>query len=246
MLKNFKNGADKLRVCVVGASGGIGKAFVRQLNAIEDVGRIYCLSRTPIEPLSEKTVSIPVDLLDENSIEAAADLIGREGPIDILIIATGILHDGKVSPEKDWRQIEQTSMEKVFAVNTIGPAILMAKFAELLPRNGRSIIAALSARVGSISDNRLGGWYSYRASKSALNQIIRTFSIELKRKRKEAIVIGLHPGTVATQLSEPFQNNMYERFSPEQSANYLLQVIADAKPEDSGNLLDWQGKTIPE
>ena len=159
-------------------------------------------------------------------------------------MTTGLLHDADgLAPEKALRQIDPGNLARSFAVNAIGPVLVMKHFPPLLPREGRSVFAVLSARVGSISDNRLGGWYAYRASKAALNQLVRTASIELARSHRQAIVMGLHPGTVATGLSEPF-GDLSRKTAPAQSAENLLSVIASAEPDWSGGLFDWRGARI--
>jgi NAD(P)-dependent dehydrogenase (short-subunit alcohol dehydrogenase family) len=242
VLNNINPAGRKPRAVVIGASGGIGAAFTQLLNQAD--WQVQALTRNRPEDLPDQTEWLPLDLTDEPSIANAAEAVSAEGEIDLVLIASGVLHDGDLQPEKDWRQFDADHMARVFAVNTTGPALVIKHFALLLPRQGKSAIAALSARVGSISDNRLGGWYAYRASKAALNQVIRTASIELARKRKHAMVIGLHPGTVATKLSDPFQNNAHERFTPEQSARYLLNVIDAKDATDSGKVFDWQGKEI--
>lgn len=241
MLDSLAKPDRKARIAVIGASGGIGSAFV---SLLADMHEVTALSRSTPQTLPSSIQWQKIDLLDEASIKGAATAVGEAGELDAVIIASGILHDGNLQPEKDWRQIDAGHMAKVFAINTIGPALVTRHFAPLLPRKGKSMIAALSARVGSISDNHVGGWYAYRASKAALNQIIRTASIELARKRREAVIIGLHPGTVATGLSEPFQNNRYERFSPERSARYLLDVMDNRTIADSGKVFDWQGEEV--
>ena len=242
------NGSGNKRVVIVGANGGIGSALTNLISGQPGCTRLYALSRIPVRHFGNNVTSLACDTTNEAGIIAAAHAIEREGAVDTVIIATGKLHGDNpaVSPEKDWKQLDPLAMAHVFAVNTIGPALVMKHFAPLLPKEGRSVMAALSARVGSISDNRLGGWYSYRASKAALNQFIRTFSIELARKRKDAIVLGLHPGTVATGLSEPFQSSAYERFTPEQSAEFLLAVIDNANTSMTGKVYDWNGKPVPE
>ncbi len=239
-----------LRIVIAGASGGIGAALVDALlNRQESLPgggmELFALSRSRPPDLPSKARWLPLDLGKEPTIANAAAVIGERGGVDLVIVATGILHDGGLKPEKDWRQIEPEQMAKVLAINTIGPALMVKHFAPLLRRDERTVFAVLSARVGSICDNRAGGWYAYRASKAALNQIIRTASIELARKRKQAILVGLHPGTVATGLSEPFRDNSFERFSPEKSAGHLLDVIAQLGTEASGRVFDWQGKEIP-
>jgi len=242
LLKSFGQDGRRQRAVVVGASGGIGAAFARVLAAAG--WEVTALARRQPDDLPAEVQWIQFDLCDEITIEKAADAAAVGGDVDLVIIASGVLHDGRLQPEKDWRQIDPDNFAKVFAINTTGPALVIKHFAPLLPRKGKSVIAALSARVGSISDNRLGGWYAYRASKAALNQIIRTAAIELGRKRKDAIIMGLHPGTVATDLSEPFQNNSYERFHPKESAVHLLDVIDSIGSDVSGSVFDWQGKEI--
>ena len=149
-------------------------------------------------------------------------------------------------PEKSLRDIDGAALDRLFRINATGPAVVMRHFLPLLAKDRRSVFAALSARVGSIGDNRLGGWVGYRASKAALNQVIRTLAIELGRTDPHAVLVGLHPGTVDTPLSTPFQRNVDagRLFSPEQAAGLLLDVIAGLAPGDSGHCLDWAGKRI--
>ncbi|MEO1575694.1 MAG: SDR family NAD(P)-dependent oxidoreductase [Pseudomonadota bacterium] len=178
--------------------------------------------------------------------ERAAAAVGRE--LDLVIVATGTLHDDGLKPEKSLRQIDAASMQRVLAVNTVGPAMVARSFLPRLKRSGPATFAALSARVGSIADNRLGGWHSYRASKAALNMLIRTFSIEMRRTHPQARVIGLHPGTVDTGLSAPFQRNVPDGklFTPDYSAERLLAVINALSAKDSGGVFDWAGERVPE
>ena len=170
----------------------------------------------------------------------------KRQPIDTIIVATGILHSENFGPEKSIREINYSTMAKVMAVNTIGPALIGRYFIPLLRKDTKSVLAFLSARVGSISDNKLGGWYSYRASKTALNQIIKNFSIELKRTNPKAVVLGLQPGTVDSNLSEPFKKNVTKDklFSPEHSRELLSGVIEKVTIEDSGNLIAYDGEII--
>ena len=187
------------------------------------------------------------DVTNEIDVERVASVIA-DGPAPSLVLtATGLLHESGVTPEKALKAIDPVAMARVFAVNAIGPAIVAKHFVPLLPRHGRSVMAALSARVGSIEDNRLGGWYAYRASKAALNQLMRTLAIELGRIRPDAIALALHPGTVLTGLSEPFRGdaNAPGTFTPERAAALLLKVIEDAEPRHSGQVLAWDGSRIP-
>jgi NAD(P)-dependent dehydrogenase (short-subunit alcohol dehydrogenase family) len=224
---------------IVGASGGIGRAIADRLEARPDISRVHRLARRTGE----------IDIADEASIAAAAEVVGREArsPVGLVFVATGLLHAADdVKPEKDWRSLDPVALARCFAVNAIGPALVAKHFLPLLPRDERSVFAALSARVGSIGDNNLGGWYGYRASKAALNQFIRTFSVELARKRPRAICAALHPGTVATDLSRPFSGNVSpERlFTPAQSADHLLRVMDGLDVADSGGFFAWDGARI--
>jgi NAD(P)-dependent dehydrogenase (short-subunit alcohol dehydrogenase family) len=244
MLDNIIEGGRALRCAVFGAGGGIGSAFVRALCGMEEVSEVLAFSRTHPDHLPKKASRRAVDITREEDIGAAAQAAGE---LDLVIVATGMLHGEGVKPEKDWRDIDPASLARLMAVNTIGPALVLKHFAPLLPRERASLIGILSARVGSIGDNRLGGWYGYRASKAALNQIIRTFSIELARKRKHAILCGLHPGTVATGLSAPFRGSGADGvLSPDESAARLLGVLGGLKLSDSGKVFDWKGERVPD
>ena len=240
--------APGLRVAVFGAGGGIGAALVAALSARPNVAEVFALSRNAAAARpAGKPLSLAFDLTDEATIAAAAEAIGS--PLDLCLVATGVLTlpDG-TGPEKSLRQVDAAAMAQVFALNTIGPALIAKHILPLLPRDRRAVFAALSARVGSIGDNRLGGWHSYRASKAALNMLIRNFAIELGRTHQQAICVGLHPGTVATGLSEPFQRGVpsEQLFTPEQSAAHLLSVIEGLSPADSGACFAWDGLRIAE
>ena len=191
-------------VAVIGSSGAIGRAFLDAYIQDKDISNIYSISRTEVKSKDERITNINIDVTDEASVKAAASKIG-DNSLDRLIVATGILHTELFGPEKSIRDIKIENFIKIFSVNTFGPALIGKYFLPLMTKNKKSVIAFLSARVGSISDNKLGGWYSYRASKSALNQIIKNFSIEAKRTNPSGIIIGLQPGTVKSKLSEPFQ-----------------------------------------
>ena len=234
-----------LRVAVFGAGGGIGAALVSTLISNRDIAEVFALSRAPDTAAFTGAIRLRCDLTDEASIAAAAMAIGS--PLDLCIVATGVLTlpDGS-GPEKSLRQIDAAAMAQTFALNTIGPALIAKHFLPLLPRDRRAVFAALSARVGSIGDNRLGGWHSYRASKAALNMLIRNFAIELGRTHKQAICVGLHPGTVATGLSAPFQRGVpAERlFTPDESAAHLLRVIDGLTPADSSECFAWDGQRV--
>jgi NAD(P)-dependent dehydrogenase (short-subunit alcohol dehydrogenase family) len=235
-----------INACVIGASGGIGAALSSALAADPAVAIVHAGSRKPLLALA-KARPFPLDITDESTIEAAAQIIGAYGPLHLIIVATGLLHDGDaLQPEKSYRTQTPEAYARAFAVNTIGPALIAKHFLPLFPREGRAVFACLSARVGSISDNRLGGWHAYRASKSALNMVIRNLAIELGRSHRDALAVALHPGTVETPLSKPFQRNVAEGqlFTPEYSATRLLCVLDELTPEDNGQFIAWDGQTI--
>lgn len=235
-----------LRIIVIGASGGIGKAMVDTLESSNQVSHIYALSRNGQSHHSAKVINLEFEITSEKSICDAADGLKENGPFDIIIIATGLLIGEGIEPEKSMRAMSFDAFEKSFLTNAIGPAITAKYFLPLLRRDSKAVFAALSARIGSISDNRLGGWYAYRASKAALNMIIKTLSIEYARRFKEVVIVGFHPGTVDTKLSRPFQANVKadKLFTAEYSAKKLLSVIDQLKANDTGNLFDWAGEKI--
>ncbi len=234
--------ADCLTACVFGASGGIGGALVARLAADPAIAVIHAGARTAIEA-APGIRPFRFELTDEDSIAEAAAAIG---PVDVVIVATGVLHGDGLAPEKSLRAQSPESYARAFAINATGPALIAKHFVPLLPRDRRSVFAVLSARVGSTSDNRAGGWHAYRASKAALNMIVRNIAIELGRTHKDAVVVTLHPGTVATPLSAPFQRNVAAEilFTAEDAAAKLLAVIAGLTATDSGNLFGWDGQRI--
>jgi len=220
---------------VVGASGGIGAALVAALAEEGVAVRGFARSFEGADR---------IDLLDEDSIAAAAASLSA--PPDLVFVATGLLHDGDRGPEKSMAALDPAWLARQYAVNAIGPALVAKHFLPRMPKTGRCVFAALSARVGSISDNRLGGWYGYRAAKAALNQLIRTIAVEERRRNDRSIVVGLHPGTVATALSKPFQAGVRadQLFMPDRAAVQLLDVIDGLKAPDSGKLFGWDGAEI--
>ena len=237
-----------MRAVIIGSSGGIGAALTEQLSVREEISAVYALSRSGRTPSADKITGLRLDFEDEDSIAAAAQSISADGPPELVIIAAGILSDGHgLKPEKSLRQQSASAFEQVFAINTIGPALAAKHFLPIMPRRGRAVFAALSARVGSISDNRMGGWHAYRASKAALNMLIRNYAIEQARRNEDFIAVGLHPGTVDTALSKPFQSGVPDKqlFSADQSAQYILTVLNGLTPADSGKVFDWAGKEIP-
>jgi NAD(P)-dependent dehydrogenase (short-subunit alcohol dehydrogenase family) len=232
---------------VIGASGALGQAFVAALCADSGYTHIFAVSRSGQVFDDERVQSLFVDLEDETSIAQAAATCAGAGPCHLLINAVGVLHGpADIKPEKALKELDGVKMAKLFALNTIGPALVLKYFSPIMVKDGRSIMATLSARVGSISDNHLGGWYSYRATKAALNQIIKTTAIELGMRRKHLICVGLHPGTVRSAMSEPFiaTYKANEIFSPEFAAHCLLDVLAGLQPEQSGRIIAWDGQEI--
>ncbi|MEA3264257.1 MAG: SDR family NAD(P)-dependent oxidoreductase [Pseudomonadota bacterium] len=230
---------------IFGASGGIGAALAEAVVASGRHERVWAGSRSG-QAAPAGTQPFAFDLTQEASIAAAASQIGAE--VALVIIATGLLSDGPdFQPEKTYKAQDPAAYARAFAVNATGPALIGKHFLPLLPRRERAVFAALSARVGSISDNRLGGWHAYRASKAALNMILRNFAIELGRTHPQAVVAALHPGTVATDLSAPFTGSGEGRrlFSPAESAAHLLSVIDGLTPAESGQAFAWDGQPIP-
>lgn len=232
--------AGKASAVVIGASGGIGGAFEAVLieEGAFDVVHGFARSRSGTQHL---------ELLDEASIAAAAAHVASGPPPSLVIVATGLLHTGDHGPERALRDLDPDWLAQVYAVNAIGPALVAKHFLPIMPKTGRAVFAVLSARVGSIGDNRLGGWHGYRASKAALNMLIRNLAIDERRRNNRAIVVALHPGTVDTALSQPFQSNVPagRLLNPERAALQLLDVIEGLKAPDSGNVFDFEGKEVP-
>ena len=222
---------------VVGSTGGIGQALLAQLQTQACFDRVMGLGRSS---------NPPMDLCDEATVAAAADHVARVGsPLRLLINAAGFLHGEGVQPEKALRQLNADDMAKSFAINAIGPALLMKHFLPLLARDGKAVFATLSAKVGSIGDNHLGGWYSYRASKAALNQLVKTAAIECSRSHAEAICVALHPGTVSTPLSKPFAKSGLAVQTPEAAAARLLATIDQLGVTSTGGFFDASGHALP-
>jgi len=238
-----------MSVVVVGASGGIGRAVTNMLSASPAVARITACSRSGRVSDHSKVRPQLLDLEDETTIaRVAASVRAQAGTLDLVFVASGILHDDQgMRPEKSWRALDGAALERAYRINAVGPALVAKHFLPLLARDRKSVFAALSARVGSISDNRLGGWHAYRASKAALNMLLQTFAIELARRNPRALCVGLHPGTVDTPLSAPFQANLPEQklFTPEFAAARLVEVINRLQPDDSGKVSAWDGQLIP-
>lgn len=240
------------RALVVG-QGGIGRALVRELELRAPRLQVLATSRQPrqaADPRAPRAPGgdlLPLDLTDDASLAGLADRLAGGAPLRIVINTAGLLHEGELQPEKRLGQVRRAHLERNFAVNGFGPLLLAQVIEPLLPRDQPCHFASLSARVGSIGDNQLGGWYSYRASKAAQNQLLRCLAIEWGRKLPQACVSLLHPGTTATGLSRPFQASVppHRLFSPEQAASQLLEVLEGLGPGQSGGFWAWDGQPIP-
>jgi len=234
---------------IQGASRGLGLEIARQLAA--EGTRVFGTCRQPgtAGALQQVTADVVrLDLADESTIAAAAETVGSEtDALDLVMNVSGLLHDGALQPEKRLEDLESTALARLFQVNAIGPALVAKHMHRLLKHDRRAVLANVSARVGSIEDNRLGGWYGYRASKAAQNMLTKTMAIELGRRAPNAIVLALHPGTVDTDLSKPFQRNVPEGklFSVERAAGQLLAIVRDATEEDHGSFRAWDDSPIP-
>ncbi|MEO9876601.1 MAG: SDR family NAD(P)-dependent oxidoreductase [Anderseniella sp.] len=233
-MSSFHNFSIGFRAVVFGSSGGIGREMCNVLEADSACGEVAGFSRSAVPAF---------DLEDEASIEQAAAAMAEAGPVHLIVDATGLLHDASMQPEKSISAVGPHLIARSFAVNATGPLLLLKHFHHLMPRHERSVFATISARVGSIEDNRLGGWYGYRASKAALNMFLKTASIEIARKRPQAICLALHPGTVETPLSAPFAGDR-TLLSANNAARLLLDVIDRADSNSSGSFYAYDGQEI--
>ena len=242
---------------VQGASRGLGTALARVLLATDRRRRVFATCRTPqtagalaeLASLEPRLEILPLDVTCEESIGAAADLVReRAGSLDLLVNVAGVLHgDRGLVPEKLLEAVSPDHMRRVFEVNAFGPLLVAKHFHPLLAHDRRAVLANVSARVGSIGDNRAGGWYAYRGSKAAQNMFTRTIAIELRRRAPNAIVVAIHPGTVDTDLSRPFQRSVppARLFDGERAARQLLAVLDALTADQSGSFVAWDGSTIP-
>lgn len=233
-------------IAIIGSAGAIGNAMLEQLATTQPAATIYAFSQHHITSNYANVYCDNVDYTDESSIAKAAAIATADMPLDLVLITTGILHQDGIMPEKSLHDLTHQKFQTMFAANTILPAMVAKHFLPKLYQHKRAILAALSARVGSISDNHLGGWYAYRASKAALNMIIKNAAIEIGRCNKDAVIVGLHPGTVDSHLSKPFQKNVPDGklFTPAFSAQKLLDVLTKLTPEQSGSCFAWDGQEI--
>lgn len=232
-------------VVVAGASGGIGSAFCRKLAEHFPTATLVRLARetSSLAPLAVSTIDIAFDIGEEARIKEAVARIPQHLAVDWVFVATGWLHDQGRGPEKTYRSLDADNLIHAYRLNAIGPALLLKHLIPRLSAAHRCKLGIVSARVGSISDNQLGGWHSYRASKAALNMLIKNFAIELARNKRGHMVVGLQPGTTDTSLSAPFQRGVPEGHlqSPDYTAEQLLKVMTHLRPEDSGGLFDFLG-----
>lgn len=247
-------------ILIVGAGGGIGRALAERYASLPDT-RVLALgarhaSRDPaLQALRERYAGagpvirlLDVDIADPHSLAAMSEQLAPQLPqLDLVINATGLLHAPGLAPEKMLEQVDAAALHASFAVNAFGPILLARTLLPWLKQKRRIVFASLSARVGSIDDNRLGGWYAYRASKAAQNQLLKTLAIELQRRNPDAIVLALHPGTTDTRLSAPFRQNVApgKLFTPDFVAERLMAIIGSATAADSGRFIAWDGQPIP-
>lgn len=253
---NLLNGlTEPARVLVLGATGGIGLALTRQLLAHPAVAHVTAAARGSglSEDLAALALQYPAtltiataDITQANDLQALAAGLA-EPRLHLVINATGLLHQEDLAPEKSLAAISTSNLQQVFAVNAYGPVLLAQAMLPLMRHGAAAVFASLSARVGSIGDNRLGGWYAYRAAKAAQNQLLKTVSIECRRTHPHLSVQLLHPGTVDSGLSRPFQRAVASEklFEPARAAKQLLTVIATATPQNSGRFVAWDGTEVP-
>lgn len=251
------NSADSTQVLIVGANGGIGLGFVQALLAMKSVARIYATYRSPdhahalfelADQAGDRLVVLPLDLTNEDQvITTIRQICTQTSVLHTIINCVGVLHTEDFQPEKSLRQINPEQLMYYFQVNSIGAVLLAKHITPLLRHSDRSLFASISAKIGSIGDNRLGGWYGYRASKAALNMFMKTIAIEFGRKCPNTIVVSLHPGTTDTQLSKPFQANVPSEklFPVERTVKQLLTVLESLTPSDSGSFYSWDGDRLP-
>jgi NAD(P)-dependent dehydrogenase (short-subunit alcohol dehydrogenase family) len=254
MIDTIQQNSSLKNALIVGGGKGIGLGFVRQLLAIDNIDRVYATYRrlesaTELLAISDpRLCCLQMDITDESQIAVVIQKIQSEtATLHYTINSVGVLHEGEMQPEKSLRHINSEQLFRYFQVNSIGAMLLFKQVQPLLKHQDRSIIATISAKVGSIGDNQIGGWYGYRASKAALNMFIKNTAIEYKRTCPNAILVALHPGTTDTQLSLPFQRNVppEKLFSVDRTVAQLLTVINGLSTSDSGEFFSWDGSRLP-
>lgn len=233
-------------IAIVGAAGAIGGAFVKLTATQYPEATIHAFSSGVVRTIASNIKPHRIDYTSESSFAESASVASQEGPLDLVVVASGVLHEGDITPEKSLRDLSAEKFHRLYEANAIVPALTAKYFLPVLNREKRAIFAALSARSGSISDNELGGWYAYRAAKAALNMIVKNAAIEIGRRNKQAIIVALHPGTVDSELSSPFKNNIAKDklFTPEYSVQRMMEVLQMLTPAQSGGLFSWEGEEI--
>lgn len=252
----FGTSLTEANALIVGASQGIGLGFVQQLVADGRFGRVYGTYRRPntaaelmsLAQTHPHLTPLEMDVTSEDSMaQAVARLQAATPRLHLVVYCVGLLHDGDFQPEKSVRQLTSEQLVRSFQVNAVGAALLTKQLFPLLKHDQPSVFGAISAKVGSIGDNRLGGWYGYRASKAALNMLIKTASLEYARKSPHTMFALLHPGTTDTRLSQPFQRGVppEKLFPVARTVAQLMTVIDGLEPSDSGTFLSWDGSPLP-
>lgn len=247
----------QVNALIVGASQGIGLGFVKKLLQDERISKIYATYRQPESALelinlasehSERLICLSLNITEESQIaEAIQQIHTQVNQLHLVVNCVGLLYEGNLQPEKSLRQINSENLLRYFQINSIGSVLLAKHLLPLFKHGERSVFASISAKIGSISDNQLGGWYGYRASKAALNMFMRTAAIEYGRSSPKTLVVTLHPGTTDTRLSRPFQKNVPAEnlFSVERTVTQLLSVIEQLQEGDSGQFFSWDGSRLP-
>lgn len=233
-------------IAIIGAAGAIGGAFVKLTAMQYPEATIHAFSSGVVRTIGSNIKPHTIDYTSESSVQESASIASHDKPIDVVVVATGLLHEGDITPEKSLRDLSAEKFHRLFEANAIVPALIAKYFLPVLNRDKRSIFAALSARSGSISDNELGGWYAYRAAKAALNMIVKNSAIEVGRRNKQAIIVALHPGTVDSELSAPFKNNIAKDklFTPDYAVQKMMEVLETLTPNHTGRLFSWEGEEI--
>lgn len=237
-----------MAMVILGAGGGLGKALTNALTAEYPEETIVTVSRQALEAPDERVQRIQVKDYSEEALNTVVDDFQSQGlKLTGLISTIGMLHDDDTFPEKKLGDLNEANLRKLFDVNAIQPILALKSFSSVLDRKHTKFWVQLSAKVGSIEDNYLGGWYAYRASKAALNMLLKTASIELKRTHKRLVVAAIHPGTTDTALSKPFQSRIPDEklYTPELSAKRIIKVIKEIQPENTGKLWHWDGTELP-